>query len=53
MDHSLGLVTVLLSPGPKGRGRRKYQILEVGGGSHGEKAGDQKLGPLAERHSQT
>lgn len=44
---------MFLSPGTKGGGRRKDQILEVVGGSHGEKAGDQKSGPLAGRQSQT
>lgn len=44
---------MFLSPGTKGGGRRKGQILEVIGESHGEKARDQKLGPLAERQSQT
>ena len=44
---------MFLSPGTKGGGRRKDQILEVIGESHREKAGDQKSGPLAERHSQT
>lgn len=44
---------MFLSSGTKGGGRRKDQILEVIGESHGEKAADQKSGPLAERQSQT